>query len=168
MTQRLDILVSDTGPLVALAKLNLLAQLHHVFSRLYLPAAVVAEATLAGKPCAVDIAAFVHDHSAWVICPADASGQSIDVMSGRFGAGEVQAMHWAAQLGVPVLIDERRARAQAKFMGLQVVGLGAVLLRCKQVGILRLVVPAMKELEAMNYFLSPQVVQAIAALAGER
>ncbi len=164
---RIDMLVSDTGPLVALAKLNLLSQLHQIFARLYLPMAVVTEATQAGKPCASDIADFVRLNSTWVICPVNAAGVNIEALSARFGAGEVQAMHWAEQLGVPLLIDERRARAAAMEMGLKVVGLGAVLLRCKQAGMLPLVVPALKEIETMDYFISPKVIQAIAAMAGE-
>lgn len=167
MMQRIDILVSDTGPLVALAKLNLLSQLDRIIARLYLPMAVLTEATQAGKPCASEIAKFVQGSSAWVICPADATGVSIDALLVRFGAGEVQAMHWAQQLGVPLLLDERRARAAAKELGLQVVGLGAILLRCKQAGILPLVLPALKEIETLDYFLSPKVIEAIAAMAGE-
>jgi uncharacterized protein len=165
--QRIEMLVSDTGPLVALAKLNLLPQLHLIFARLHLLNAVVVEATQIGKPCAQDIAQFVQNNASWVVCQSDATGTNIDALSVRFGSGEVQAMHWAQQLGVPLLLDERRARAAAVELGLKVVGLGAVLLRCKQAGIMPLVLPALREIETMDYFLSPKVIQAIAAMAGE-
>jgi uncharacterized protein len=168
MQARLDILVSDTGPLVALAKLNLLPQLHRVISRLYLPRAVFFEATQAGKPCAEELAQFVLGNPAWVICQTDIEHVLIDALSGRFGAGEVQAMYWARELEIPLLLDERRARAAAKELGLHVVGLGAVLLRCKQLGILPFVLPALRELEKLEYFLSPQVIKAIAIMADEQ
>ncbi len=168
MQTRLDILVSDTGPLVALAKLNLLPRLHRVISRLYLPSAVFVEATQAGKPCAQELAHFVQANPDWVICQTEIEHVLIDALSGRFGAGEVQAMYWAGELKVALLLDERRARAAAKELGLQVVGLGAVLLRCKQLGILPFVLPALNELEKMEYFLSPQVIKAIAAMADEQ
>jgi uncharacterized protein len=168
MLAHLDILVSDTGPLVALAKLNLLPQLHQVISRLYLPRAVFVEATQAGKPCAEELAQFVHAKPAWVICQKDVEHVLIDALSGRFGAGEVQAMYWAGELKIPLLLDERRARAAAKELGLQVVGSGAVLLRYKQLGVLPFVLPALRELEKLEYFLSPQVIQAIATMADEQ
>jgi predicted nucleic acid-binding protein len=124
-------LVADAGPLIALSKLGLLHQLPLVFSRLTMPHIVLLEATAKGRPGDAQILQFVGEHASFVNIAPTAQSLLVDELRVLLDDGEVQAIHWAHNLGCPVFIDEQRGRKYAAEHGVQVFGTSGFLVRCK-------------------------------------
>lgn len=163
----LQALVADAGPLIALAKLELLHQLPVVFSRLTIPHVVLLEATAQGRPGAAQILQFVGEHTSFVNIAPTAQSLLVDELQPLLDDGEVQAIHWAHELGCPVFIDEQRGRKCATDHGIQVFGTSGFLVRCKQLGLIEVVVLPLRTLQKQGYFLSNELLARIARAANE-
>ena len=159
-------LIADSGPLIALAKLGLLDLPVRLFGRAAMPETVFAECLAQGWLAdaqairgAVDAGHLeVMADLAW---PADGEAPRLD-------AGELAVLSMAAQLGATVLIDERRGRQAARHLGLNVVGVCGLLLRANRLGWIGPLAPLLEQLQQEGYFISPALVVAVLARAGER
>ncbi len=105
------IIVADTGPLIALAKLEQLSLLTALFAEVHIPKTVLAEATAKrGYADAEAIHAFAMAHARL--------GETIDSplttrLLSLLDNGEAQALVLAKQLDCAVLMDEKRGRQVA-------------------------------------------------------
>lgn len=73
----------------------------------------------------------------------------------------------AEQLRAPVLMDERRGRADAKRMGFRVIGTGALLVAAKRRGSVDEVAPPLALLVEHGYRISARLQRALLEMSGE-
>jgi hypothetical protein len=159
------IIVADTSPLIALAKLEQLGLLTQEFSTVHVPHTVLNEATRdMQRPDAQAIQAFVSQHAQ---LHKDSNDAFCVQLRNTLDEGEVQALNLARQLQCAVLIDEQLGRQVAHSYQIPVVGVLGVLLKGKQSGTIEAIAPLLSALQAQNYRLSAALVEKVLQLAGE-
>lgn len=159
-------LIADSGPLIALAKLDLLELPIRLFGRVAMPAAVFAECQAqawlgdAGAIRAAVAAGFLE-----VIDDVDWPGAA---EAPRLDAGESAVLSLARHLRAAVLMDERLGRDTARKMGLSVVGVCGLLLKANRLGGIGALAPLLERLHGEGYFISPALVAQVLAESGEK
>jgi len=115
---------TNTGPLIALAKLNHLHLLPTLYGQLVVPQAVYDECVIAGQtrgyPDADVIQAFLRQAGVLPVAPQVLYPEIAGDV--RLGPGEIEAIALAEQHRSLLLMDEVYARAVAEQMGLQTIG----------------------------------------------
>lgn len=117
--------------MIALSLLDLLPHLTSLFSVVYVPEAVLAEATSDPyKPGASKIAAALELGylKRCQVSLAKPYSELIDLLD----LGEAEALSLAKELGAVALVDERRGRRVAAQYGIPVVGTAALLIQTKK------------------------------------
>lgn len=159
------VVVSDAGPLIALAGCGHLELLVAVFDAVHVPQVVLAETTAdRSRPGAADIAAFVEAH---VQVHPDRDDPVYTTAVSHLDEGEAQALSLAHALGCGVLMDERRGRQTAIRQGVPLFGVLGVLLQAKRIGKLERIAPALDRMQANGYRVSQALIDAALRLAGE-
>ena len=159
------IIVADTGPLIALARLNQLELLTALFSKIHIPRVVLSEASVNTEYAEAEpILSFAMQHAS--------VEQTIDNdlnkrLLATLDVGEAQAIVLARELRCGVLMDEKRGRQVALKRGIAVVGVLGVLLQAKREGYLGELKPILLQLQHSDYRLSEELVQRVLELAGE-
>ena len=159
------IIIADTGPLIALARLHQLQLLAALFSKIYIPQVVLAEATVNTQYAEAEpILSFSTEHAS--------VEQTIDNDFSRrllttLDKGEAQAIVLARELQCGVLMDEKRGRVVARRRGIPVVGVLGVLLQAKREGYLEELKSMLLQLQNSDYRLSEELVERVLELAGE-
>jgi predicted nucleic acid-binding protein len=134
--------VSDSTPLIYLAKIGRLSLLNGVFKSIYVPEAVFDEAVTQGKALNM-IDAFIIEKAVgdWIIkeCvepEVDAEYRFIDTNT-RLGAGEKEALKLCKQLGALCFIaDDREARRVSRILNIKPVGTLGVLVEAYRQGLI--------------------------------
>jgi predicted nucleic acid-binding protein len=158
----IDIVVADAGPLIALARLEMLPLLPALFSRAWVTETVLAEC-LAGtdrSEGAVIRAAVVAGHLTVRPVSAALPAWSID-------AGEASAIAAALELGAGVVMDDRAGRRLASRLGVPVIGALGVLVLAKRAGLIAEIRPLAESLVDSGYYLAGSVIENALRLAGE-
>lgn len=155
------VVVSDSGPLICLGRLDLLHLLPALFVEVQVPAPVLQECTLRPERSdAARIAAAVA--SGWLtVC------ETTTVPEGPLGRGERAAIALALEIGAGLLTDDREARIQAELLGLRVAGTLGVLVRSKRAGRLPAVAPLIEQLRSGGQKFSREVVAQALLASGE-
>lgn len=160
------VVVSDTGPLIAIALIELLPVLPKLFSTVFAPESVIAEATQdATRPGAKAILAAIE--SGWVVRKTVEASHTYQALAEILDQGEAEALALAEQLNAVALVDERRGRKVAAKRGVAVTGTAAVLIKAKQIGEIVAVKPLLQRLTQFGYRLSPSLVSDVLKLCGE-
>lgn len=160
-----SVVVSDSGPLIALAGCGHLEVLTAVFVAVHVPNAVLVEATAdRWRPGAADIDAFARAHVQ--VHPAR-SDAIYTAAASYLDEGEAQALSLAHALGCGVLMDERRGRQAAARYQLPLIGVLGVLLQAKRIGRIERIAPALDRMQANGYRLSQELIARALALASE-
>jgi predicted nucleic acid-binding protein len=123
------IVVSDSSPLITLARAQQLDLLRKFYGQITIPRKVHEEVTVAGAglPGAEEVR-----RAAWIQVEPNPSepSASLKAACSGLGSGEISAIYLASSLNAElILIDEERARRAAKSSGLSVAGSIAVLER---------------------------------------
>jgi len=158
-------IVSNTGPLIALAKADRLGLLAALFGQVHIPPAVHRELLSKTGAEAGRLDAALAE---WLLVAnrpeaspeMEAALQSIDV-------GEREAITLAQQMGLPVIMDDRLGRQAARRLGLVVTGTVGVVLEAKRGELIPAVRPVLEAMQANGYWLSDDLIALAAALAGE-
>jgi predicted nucleic acid-binding protein len=162
---RRPVVVSDAGPLIALAGCGQLALLALVFEAVHVPQAVLDETTAdRARPGAADIAAFVETHARVHAARRD------DIYAAALShldEGEAQALSLAHALGCGVLMDERRGRQTALRQGVPLFGVLGVLLQAKRIGGIARIAPVLAQMQTNGYRISQALIAAVLKLANE-
>jgi predicted nucleic acid-binding protein len=159
------VVVSDAGPLIALACCHQLDLLESVFEAIHVPQAVLVEtAGDRSRSGAADIEAFVKRHAK--VHTNRAYAIYISVLN-HLDEGEAQVLSLAHALGCGVLMDERRGRMAAVRLGLPVFGVLGVLLQAKCIGRIDQIAPALARMQENGYRVSRKLIDAALKLAGE-
>jgi uncharacterized protein len=157
---------SDTGPVIALAKVDCLGLLKALYGAVLIPPAVHREllAKLGSEVSRIDHA--LNDFLQ--VAPLPSLTPEVERLTQGLGLGEQQAIALAVLAkSTLLLIDDRAGRRVAAELGISVTGVVGVLIRAKQDGLISLVRPLMEDIRRNGYWLSDAVVASAGRLAGE-
>ena len=119
------IVLSDSGPLIALSKINYLHILNEFFNEIIIPQAVWMEVVEKGnkRPGSKEV-----QNAHWILVNEAKDILGIEALKHEIGVGESETIILAKELNADiVLIDDRIAREIARSMGLNVTGTLAII-----------------------------------------
>lgn len=136
------IVVSNSGPLMALAKLGLLELLPRMYGQVWLPTAVVTEVVVRGGeqgyPDALLVQMAIQRRHLMVTKASDAELPA-DIANLPLDAGEKETIHVALRDKADlVLLDDLKARDEARSRGLDIKGTLGIILQAHRAGLLPL------------------------------
>jgi predicted nucleic acid-binding protein len=151
------IIVSDTGPLIALALTELLPKLNQLFEAVYVPEVVYAEATIdLKKPGAQSIQQLAKN--SWFKVKKVTLHGEFEILADLLGPGEAAAIALAKHQKLLLLIDERKGRRVAQNHDIAVIGTAAVLIKAKENKLVLAVKPLLEKLILHGYRFSANLV----------
>jgi len=159
-----QLIIADTGPLIALAISGQLQVLQKLFEQTLIPEAVLSELRInSSRPGAVALADALN--AGWlktvaVEPPAKRLLHTLD-------QGEAEAITLAAQENLPLLIDEARGRIAARKEGVRFFGTGALLIQAKHQKLIPAVKPILDLMKDAGYRISAPLRKEILKRAGE-
>jgi predicted nucleic acid-binding protein len=160
------IVVSDTSPVLNLARIGRLELLHLLYKQVLIPSAVFAELTASKRdlPPAIDLAS-----EPWLIVASATDQQRVQELRENLDPGEAEAIVLAIEHRADLLlVDERRARRTATAVGLSVTGLLGVVARAKRVGLIDMGKPVVDELiHVARFWIGPVLYAEVLAELGE-
>jgi predicted nucleic acid-binding protein len=133
-----EMIVSNAGPLIHLARIGRLNLLKKLFKSVVIPKTVKIEVIDKGKEKgAADAFLIESEVGQWIIVEEDINGK-VKEIARRAGIeiGEAIAIMLAREKELPVLIDDSAARRFANGMGLEVIGSAGVLIKATKEGII--------------------------------
>ncbi len=155
-------IVSNSTPLIAFARIGELELLHQLVQHVLVPEAVWKEVTEAGsRPGAEEIrkATWVEVRAVRVI--------PLEIVP-LLDRGEIEAIALAEELTADeLLLDERAARAIATARGLKIIGSAGLLVRAKQQGIITTVRPFLERMQVQGIRYSRRFVEELLRQLGE-
>ena len=155
------VVVSDAGPLISLARLDLLPLLQQLFKEVQVPEDVINECM--ARPGNADTVRISDALSQGLLQACTARALKLPGLQ----AGECAAISRALEIGAGLLMDERTARAQAAALGLAVTGTLGVLVRARRRGLVGPLAPLIATLRNSGQRLSQAVVAQALADVGE-
>lgn len=160
------IVVSNTSPLITLARAGRLDLLHAVHGEIIIPDAVFNEITVAGasEPGAHEVAT-----GAWIKRRPALNAPLVNALGLELDAGESEAIALAIEYRADlILLDERMGRQAAKRMGLTVTGTLGVLIAAKDRGLLDSVRPLLDALRVnAGFWIGDDLYNAVLAAVNE-
>lgn len=164
------LLIADSGPLIALARLDLLALPRHFFAEVLVTPTVWAEVTRRPKPDEMErldlaMSSGVLRLSASRSAPPD----SVPDVLRRAGidAGERVSILLALEMEAALLLDDKRARLAAHALGLPVLGTLGLLARGRQTGAVGPLRPLCERLADTGYYLPAEALSKVLSDQGE-
>ena len=154
--------VSNSTPLIAFARIGELDLLRRIVGHVVIPAAVWDEITGATNRAGADEV----QRAAWIEVrrPTSVGGD----LTALLDQGEAQTIALAEELGASeVLLDERAARALASARGLKLIGSAGLLVRAKERGLIDAVQPYLQRMRAQGVRFSDRFVRALLNQIGE-
>lgn len=137
--------VSNTGPLIALANIGQFGLLQTLFQTVYIPPAVRAE--IQDEKSARALA-----ESRWIIIRSVTDRLAAQMLQGELDRGESEAIVLAREMNADlVLIDERAAARKSRSLGMNTIGTLGVLLMAKEQGVLHAIKPALNALRVSGF-----------------
>lgn len=158
-------IVSNTGPLIALALIDKLDILSRLFDQVIVPEAVHFE-LLEGGARQADVAAY--QQAQWI--KTGKLTASLDpLLDSILDTGEASVIQFARENSIDlVLIDERKGRKIAReIYNLRVIGSARILVEAKRRGHIDNVKEAITDMRQKGYWLHDNIVEAILKEAGE-
>lgn len=158
------IVVSDTSPILSLALIGRLELLRDLYGAIVIPEAVRSEIIATDQSGAREVG-----QAAWIVTRPIDPDVVLKLLLREVDRGEAEAIGLALQSNADLLlIDERKARHLAAYLGLGVVGLLDVLQEAKQRQFITSVKPVLDDLIARARFrLSHKLYQRTLFTAGE-
>jgi predicted nucleic acid-binding protein len=160
-------IVSDTGPIIGLAKIGKIILLKNIADEVIIPPMVYKE--LFGKtgPESNEIDQALNT---FIMVKRDiAVEEATKIELAGLGEGEKQAIELASRLDndVILLLDDRAGRQVAARLNIFTTGLIGLLLVAKEKGLVESVGTLIKELRNNGYWLSDDIMKTAIKLAGE-
>lgn len=156
------LLVTDSGPLIALARLDLLWLPARVERELLVTGSVWTEVIRAPKPGELQMLQTALSSGCLTLLP-DPEAIDAQLAGVQLDEGELAALGLALQRGTAVLIDELRGRTVAAQLGLTVVGTLGLLLLARERGLIGPLRPLVELLHRGGYFLSARLINQVLA-----
>ena len=161
--RNVKVIVNST-PLIAFSKVDKLELLKTMYEEIYIPGAVFEEVTKKN-----DIVREKILQNDWIHIEKIQDINDRRMYSAKLHAGEVEVMILAQEQdeSVLVVIDDYAARKTAEFLGLRLTGTIGVLIKAKQQGILKQVMPVIKDMQFCGIYFSQKLIAQIKNLSGE-
>ena len=160
------LLVADSGPLIALARIGLLSLPARLFREALITATVWEE--VSRGPHVPELHALDAAVRAGLFrVVSDPIDVPLPVTQARLDPGERFAIALALKEGAVVLVDEKRGRAVAAGLGLHVLGTLGLLVRARDAGMVEKVRPLAEALLQGGYHLARPLVERTLAAIGE-
>ena len=163
------IFVCNTGPLIALAKIDRLSLLQNTGTeRVLIPPMVQRElrSKMGAESSLIESALnhFIH------VAEIERTDQRLVRATSNLDDGEKEVILLGASLqeDVVLLLDDQASRKVAKDLGLTVLGTAGLLLLAKRQGFIETVGPLLDEIRRHGYWLSDALVEQVQRLAGEQ
>jgi uncharacterized protein len=145
-------IVTDSTALIGLERINLLTILPQLFAPVITAPAVDKEFGLSFN---------------WLIVETPTNEALINSLSSQLHLGEVETIVLAKERGSKILLDERKARAIARGLGLSVIGLIGILILAKQQSLIAKLTPVLDQLNANNFYMTDDLRREAIRLVGE-
>lgn len=158
-------IVADTGPLIALAKIEKLDLLRTLFGQVAIPSTVMQESLARQSPEAKHIRQAMKQYI--TVTSPTTPAPEVKLATLDLDLGEAEAVALAAEHECPLLIDEVAGRMAASQLGIHVIGTVGVLLHAKLTRNIALVMPALLEMQHQGYWFSESLLQQARKLASE-
>ena len=160
---RIDAVVINASPLIALFRSGQAGLLPLLFNRVIVPDAVWKEIAIDGW---TDAAARELAAQSWPIRENVLPSKRVEAWN--LGAGETAVLSYA--LGMPpirAIIDDSDARRCARTLGIPILGTGGVLLLAKRRGLLPTVGESLEKIRSAGLWLSDDLVKLLKSQADE-
>jgi uncharacterized protein len=160
-------IISNTGPIIGLAKIGRLNLLKTLFGEVFIPPLVHKELYGRIGTESEELEQALHDFIQ--VLESRYSGSKIRDLIAHLDEGEKQVISAAFEVRseVLLLLDDRAGRQVARGLNIPLTGVVGILLLAKQRGLVADVVEIVEELRSRGYWLSNEVVDAAKRLAGE-
>lgn len=157
-------LVSNSSPLIALARIRKLELLPRAYFEIVVPSAVHDEVT-AGlvRPGAREIS-----EAPWLRVAEVKDTKAVERLRYWLDPGESEAIVLAQSRELPLAIDERRGRNIAASLGVTTTGTVGILLALKKLGLVEEITPLLDELIRQGIRLSRRLYDSALSMARER
>ena len=158
-------IVSNSGPLIALAAADLLPALDQLFLKVLVPAAIRDEVN-AGTRTTIRYDEMASRARCLEVCP---TGDPPPLLADVLDVGESAVIQLALERGIPVvLMDERKGRKVAvDLFHLDVLGTVGLLLRAKRERVIPHVADPLSRMLAAGYYIHESIVAEALRRAGE-
>lgn len=154
------IVVSNTSPLINLARISRLDLLHQLYNKILIPQAVWQETVEdgVGQAGASEIGT-----AEWVTTRAVSNTLMVQALRQELDAGEAEAIVLALESKADLLLmDERLGRETAQHLGVRVIGLIGVLISSKSQGLIEKVRPELDALrQVAGFYLDDNLYQRV-------
>jgi uncharacterized protein len=149
--------VSNSSPLIALARIQRLDLLPAIFESILIP-----------PPVAREISPSIPVLQSWLRIQAPNVLPPASLLRRRLGAGEWAALALAIELRADwIILDDLPARRSAEAAGLNVIGTLGMLNTAKRAGLLKSIRPELDALVRTSFFLGPQLYDQLLQATGE-
>lgn len=160
-----DLIVVNTGPLIALDACSQIDLLNSFYKRVVVPEEVEKELRAGGKTALCT--GLTAEHRKWIEVLSLSKPPSPALLA-QLDLGEATVISLAVELKASVvLIDEKNAYKIAQSMGLTTIRSIGILLRAKKKGILEEIKPCIYEMSAKGIWLSDRLIRRSLQEAGE-
>jgi predicted nucleic acid-binding protein len=160
-------IVSNTGPIIGLAKIGLLFLLNQLASEVIIPPTVRRE--LLGKTGSETEQIDKALNEFLKVADLKPLDPAVEIAISSLDEGEKEVIGLASTMSgdVLLLIDDRAGRDVAKGLNISLSGVVGILLVAREKGMLEKISPLLEELRDKGYWLSDEVLQAARRVAGE-
>lgn len=143
-------IVSNTSPLIALHHLGDLQLIPEVLgSGILIPPAVVRELRGESVPSWIEVRSLQHPFGT-------------KILQASLGAGESEAIGLAMEVGAGLtLLDDKAARRLALVLGLPILGTLGLLLKAKEMGLIKEIRPKLIALRILPFHIAPKLYEAV-------
>lgn len=153
--------VSDTGPIIALAHIGQLDILSSIFGQVLIPTAVRAEIQ-------DEISLAALNKANWIVIAEVKDTLAVQLLREELGAGESEALILAREnQAALIFLDERAATRKAHSIGLQCIGTLGILLIAKEKRIVTKLKPLLTSLQTTGFHMSDALYNQILRSANE-
>jgi len=159
------VVISNSSPIIHLAKIGRLNLLERLYSRILVPEKVYLECTDT-----------VHYHkeveliaaqSAWIKRHLIEDDRLFNLLYAEIDAGEAEALVLALEQKADLLLlDDQEARSMARKLGLPVTGTLGVLLKAKNEGMINSFAEDLQKLQRSGFWLSQNLVNTLLSSSG--
>jgi predicted nucleic acid-binding protein len=159
------IVVSDTSPVLNLARIGRLGLLPLLYKQVLIPSTVYEELMDSSDlPLALDLAS-----EPWLIVAMAKDQRHVQELRADLDAGEAEAIVLAIEHRADLLlVDERRGRRTATAAGLKIMGLLGVVAEAKRVHLIDLGKPVLDELiQIARFWIGPDLYDEVLRELGE-
>lgn len=161
----MSVVVSDTSPLLYLARLGRLDVARELYGTVRIPT-IVWDELVTYKPHAMGVPSLIGaDFLRIVSEPRDVAASLTERYA--LDPGESGALALALELDAVVILDDYRARRTARLLKLEVVGLVGVLTEARRCGLIERLSPVLDELVLLGFRVKAEVLHRALVEVGE-